>query len=127
MTLGTLPHLTGLLPDGHSCTTTTDAGGPVLSAAATETQICLQTLGALFGSGCAATLQLTPCLCGAANVSQCIQGLTVPSGPLYDVYACDFDTASSATIQQDFSVQSFGAGQANSLVQCAAAFGCDCF
>jgi hypothetical protein len=30
-------------------------------------------------------------------------------------------------ISQNFIVQSFGAGQANALAQCAGAFGCNCF
>jgi hypothetical protein len=47
---------------------------------------------------------------------------------VYDLYQCDFDTTGIDTIQSSqFTNQATGAGQANAIVQCAAAFGCGCF
>jgi hypothetical protein len=50
-----------------------------------------------------------------------------PNGPVYDTYACDFGSTDGLTINQDALVRSFGAGMANTIVQCAAGFSCDCF
>jgi hypothetical protein len=129
-TTGTVNPFTGTLPDGRSCTAATDAGAAVLtSATETETQVCIQTLNTIFTSKCAATLQETPCLCGATDSAMCLAGSATPTGPAYDLYSCDFNTTSSTQIQSaDITNQVFGAGQANALVQCAAAFGCTtCF
>ena len=93
----------------------------------TETQVCLSTLKGIFASQCAATFQLAPCLCGNIDVGECLTGMTLPNGPLYSTYVCDFGTTNIGTIQSDFTNQAFGAGQANALVQCLGAFGCDCF
>jgi hypothetical protein len=116
-----LPHFPGTLADGTVCSS-------ILSPQETETQVCLQTLGAVFTSNCAATLQETPCVCGATDPAQCLTGTQPPTGPLYDLYQCDFDTTDISVIQaSQFTNQATGAGQANALVQCAAAFGCSCF
>jgi hypothetical protein len=72
--------------------------------------------------------QQTPCLCGTTAPTPCLAGTATPTGPIYDDYACDFGSMSGATINaitSDFTVQSFGAGMANSILQCASAFGCD--
>jgi hypothetical protein len=116
--------LAGTLPDGNTCSQIVGAG------TVSESAICFQTLSAVFNSQCAATLQETPCLCGTVDPSACLAGTATPNGPLYDEYACDFGSTSGAPINavaQDFTVQTFGAGMANSLLQCAAAFSCDCF
>jgi hypothetical protein len=112
----------GVLPDGTTCAQDlSPLAPPVL-----ESQICLQTLNRIFSSKCAATLQLTPCVCGSTNASTCLAGTAVPTGPLYDEYACDFNTISGGVINQDFVIPN-GAGTANSIMECAAAFECDCF
>jgi hypothetical protein len=98
----------------------------MLSAPVTEAQVCLQTLSKIFSSGCAATQQLTPCLCGTTDAGQCLAGTAAPTGPLLSIYQCELGTTASA-ISSNFTVQSFGAGQANALAQCAGAFGCNCF
>jgi hypothetical protein len=92
----------------------------------TETQACLATLGLIFSSGCAATLQLTPCLCGATDAAACLSNQAPPTGPILPIYQCELGTT-GAQISTNFTVQSFGAGQANALAQCAGAFGCNCF
>jgi hypothetical protein len=122
-TTGTSTKFTGALPDGTSCSTV------LASSSETETQVCLQTLSTIFTSQCAATFQETPCLCGSTDAATCLAGSATPTGPAYDIYSCDFNTTSSTQIQSSaFTNQAFGAGQANALVQCVAAFGCNsCF
>jgi hypothetical protein len=117
----TLTHFAGALPDATSCAI--DVGTEPVS----EQQVCLQTLALIFSSKCAATSQLTPCLCGTTDPTQCTAGAVTPNGPAYDAYACDFNTTSGATINTDFILQTFGAGMANSIAQCAGAFSCPCF
>jgi len=106
-----------------------------VTSAPSETQVCLFTMKNIFSSQCAATLQLTPCLCGTTDVSQCLAGTADATGPLQPVDACDLGatcetpTAPSctSTIVNNYTLPTFGAGQANAIVQCAAAFGCNCF
>jgi hypothetical protein len=114
----------GVLPDGKTCAQI--VGGSTVS----ESAVCFDTLSSIFSSRCAASLQLTPCLCGSTNPGLCLAGTVTPNGPLYDMYACDFNSTSGATINAvtaNFQVQSFGAGMANSIAICAGAFDCDCF
>jgi hypothetical protein len=86
------------------------------------------TLGNVFSSKCAATFQETPCLCGATDPAACLSGSATPTGPLYDLYQCDFNTTSVSTITTKFIDQTTGSGQANAIVQCAASFACSsCF
>jgi hypothetical protein len=122
-TTGTSPKLTGALPDGQTCNQV------LVSPTETEAQICLQTLNGIFVSQCAASLQETSCLCGATDPTACLADTATPTGPLYDLYACDFNSTSSMQIQSSaFTNQALGAGQANALIQCVAAFGCNsCF
>jgi hypothetical protein len=96
------------------------------TATPSETQVCLFTLKNIFSSQCAATLQEAPCLCGGTDIEQCLAGTAVPTGALYPVYACDISNTVSIIVN-DFTLPSFGTGQANAIVQCAAAFGCNCF
>jgi len=117
----TLPHFGTALPDSKTCAAVLGAE-PV-----TEKAICLQTLSTIFTSKCADTLQETPCLCGLTPTAGCLAGTATPAGPTFDLDVCDFNTTSSSTIQADFTVATFGAGMANAIVQCAAAFGCGCF
>jgi hypothetical protein len=94
----------------------------------TETQVCLATLNTIFTSGCAATLQgVTPCFCGAADPAMCLAGTAAPSGPVVPLYACDFNFLNVASAVASFTSPSFGAGEANALVQCLVAWSCDCF
>jgi hypothetical protein len=123
--MGNATFFSGPLPDGKTC-------AQVFASlpSPTEANVCLAVLDTVFTSKCAATLQETPCLCGATPTAGCLAGTATPTGAGFDEYACDFDTTSSGTIQQigaDFTVPKFGAGMANGLIQCAAAFGCDCF
>lgn len=126
---GTLPHFGGTLPDGRSCAASSSAGPAVLiSPSETEPQICLQTLGAIFASQCAAPDgTLGPCLCGDVDPAACISGTTTPRGPQFDLYACDVNSPSIGVVTNDFVSPAFGIGMANMLVQCAGAFGCNCF
>jgi hypothetical protein len=93
----------------------------------TEKDICLKTLKDIFLSNCAAVGQETPCLCGLTNTQACFDGTERPTGPIYADYACDFNTTNVTAILANFKEPRFGAGQANSLVQCAAQSECKCF
>jgi hypothetical protein len=105
-----------------ACESVLNASVPV-----SETSVCLKTLDVIFQSACAATLQLTPCLCGNIDAGQCLSGATPPQGPALSEYQCDGMGTTAPQIVNNFTVQTFGAGQANALVQCAGAFGCNCF
>jgi hypothetical protein len=95
--------------------------------------ICTRTLEDIFSTQCAASLQETPCLCGATDPAACLGGSAVPTGPLVPDYEIDFPVTpglktEGPSIQMYFTDQSYGAGQANELVQCSAAYGCTtCF
>jgi hypothetical protein len=104
-----------------ACQTALASSTPV-----SEKQVCIATLRDIFASQCAATQQLTPCLCGATAADACLAGTAPPAGPLLPIYQCELGTT-APQISQNFIVQSFGAGQANALAQCAGAFGCNCF
>jgi hypothetical protein len=93
----------------------------------TETAVCLKTMEDLFRSKCAASLQMTPCLCGAANAADCLAGTAPPTGPMVADYQCGFRTSDVNRIQSVFTNQKYGAGQANAMVQCLAAYSCRCF
>jgi hypothetical protein len=126
---GTVNPFIGTLPDSLMCTAAADGGAPVLaSATENETNVCLQTLGIIFTSACSATFQLTPCLCGTTDSTACLNGTATPTGPAYDIYACDFNTTNStAILNVDLTEPAFGAGQANALVKCLGSFNCTCF
>jgi hypothetical protein len=96
------------------------------SAPVSETQVCLATLDHIFQSGCAATLMVTPCLCGSTDAGQCLAGTAAPTGPLLPIYQCELGTT-APQIVTNFTVQTKGAGQGNALIQCLGAFGCNCF
>jgi hypothetical protein len=121
-TAGTLPHLGGTLPDGNTCTSVFSQG-----STETEAQVCLDTLGAIFTSTCASMGTEQPCFCGSTPSATCLAGTAQPNGPSYDATACDFDSTVTSTIVNNFTNQTFGAGQANALVQCLNAFVCPCF
>jgi hypothetical protein len=110
------------LPDGKTCT-----DGSVVAPPTTEQSICLQTLGRIFSSGCAQDGEEGRCLCGTTDINACIGGTATPTGPLYDLFACDFNSTSGSTISGEFKAQTFGSGMANALVLCLGAFGCGCF
>jgi hypothetical protein len=93
----------------------------------TETEMCIRTLMGVFSSKCAATLQQVPCLCGATDAEECLRGTTVPTGPLYRDYACDFKTTDVGAIQANFRETKYGVGLANTIVQCVAESECTCF
>jgi hypothetical protein len=121
MVAGTLAHFAMSLPDSKSCSTVL---GP---EPVTEAAICIQTLQTVFLSQCAATLQETPCMCGPTPTATCLSGTATPTGPAYDLYACDFDSTSPTTILPALTTPTFGAGMGNAIIQCAASYGCDCF
>jgi hypothetical protein len=121
-THGAAALFSGALGDGKTCQQVVGSASP------TETEVCLLALGEIFSSKCAATFQETPCLCGSTDAAMCLAGTATPTGPVYDLYQCDFDTTNVNTINSNFTIQTFGAGQANALVQCVAAFACNsCF
>jgi hypothetical protein len=88
--------------------------------------MCLQTLNDIFVTRCAATLQETPCLCGTLSPASCFTDLETPNGPVYPDYVADFGSDLD-TILANFTNAQFGAGMANSIVQCLGAYACECF
>jgi hypothetical protein len=105
-----------------------DAGAPLDPPDPGYTANCLRTLADTFSSHCADSMTMTPCLCGGDTdaAAPCIEGRTPPAGPLVADYARSFNTGSGRAINEKFTAQSFGAGQANALVQCLAAYSCRC-
>jgi hypothetical protein len=123
---GTAALFSGTLPDGKTCAATFPGFTPPIG----EKTICLATLDGIFKSHCASSLNVTPCLCGLTDVNTCLAGTATPTGPVYDVYACDFTTTNGATINDihnNFQVPTFGSGQANAIAACGTSFGCDCY
>jgi hypothetical protein len=92
----------------------------------TETDVCLAVLNQVFLTHCAQTLQMAPCLCGNTDVVQCMNGMVIPDGPIYDIYSCDYMTGDGQLITNDFLAQHYGASHANALIECAAGFNCNC-
>jgi hypothetical protein len=89
---------------------------------------CVQTLHDILQSRCAASQQLTPCLCGDADSVMCVAGTgtQTPNGPVYPDYVRSFNRTNGADINAYFNITTFGAGMANQLVTCLASFNCDC-
>jgi hypothetical protein len=92
-----------------------------------EAQLCVQTLQDIFASKCAAGGSETPCLCGDASPMPCVAGLATPTGPVYPDYVEDFGPNIN-DISTNFTLPAYGAGQANSIVQCLQIWNCQgCF
>jgi hypothetical protein len=100
---------------------------PGCGAGMTERDMCVKILRDVFTSKCAESLQQAPCVCGDVPIMACLDGSEKPRGPVYADYACDFNTTDMGAIQKAFTDSNFGAGHANSLVQCVAGNGCECF
>jgi hypothetical protein len=96
------------------------------ASAPSEKQVCLATLDRIFQSSCATTLLMAPCLCGATSATACLDGSAAPTGPLLPLYQCDLGSDIDSIVT-NFTVPTFGAGLANAIVSCAAAYGCNCF
>jgi hypothetical protein len=99
----------------------------VTSGSITEAQVCRGTLNAIFASGCGQVGQLTPCLCGTTTIPTCESGSASPTGPIFPEYVCDFGTTDVLTILLELALPTFGAGMADSIVECAQQNGCGCF
>jgi hypothetical protein len=110
---------------GGTCESGQLGGHGSIDGTRSYSEMCLQTLSDIFASGCAATFQMTPCLCGTTDAAQCLAGTAPPNGPLYPTYVADFGSNIN-TIQSDFTDTTFGSGMANFIIQCVAAFGCEC-
>jgi hypothetical protein len=82
-----------------------------------EEDLCIETLQRIFTSKCAADGQLTPCLCGNTDPTRCLGGDEDPTGPVYSIYTNDFGI-NIRDIMNNFTVTTFGAGQADSIVKC---------
>jgi hypothetical protein len=93
-------------------------------------QNCLQTLYDILSSGCAASGQVTPCLCGDADTTLCLgsTGNATPNGPVYADYVKSYGVTKGADINALFSIPGFGASAANIVAGCAgpSGFNCDC-
>jgi hypothetical protein len=114
------------LQQGGTCEAT-PGNADECGAGMTQTAVCLKTLDDLFQSKCAASLQMTPCLCGTTDPAACLAGTAPPTGAMMADYECGFRTRDANKIQQVFTNQTFGAGQANAMIQCVAAYNCQCF
>jgi hypothetical protein len=99
--------------------------GNAASGGLTRAALCRKTLSDIVRSRCDATLVLTKCLCGMTQTEACLTGLDTPSGVAYQDYASELGTDVNA-IQADMYTQTFGVGQANSIVDCVGEFGCGC-
>jgi hypothetical protein len=97
-----------------------------MTTAPSETKVCLATLKMIFSSHCSTDLQQEPCFCGQTDRTMCLAGNAAPSGPGVDLYTCDLGAGGIASIVNDFGNQMRGAGQANEIVDCVGALGCDC-
>jgi hypothetical protein len=97
-----------------------------MATAPSETKVCLATLKMIFGSHCSTDLQQEPCFCGQTDRTMCLAGTAAPSGPGVDLYTCDLGAGGITSIVNDFGNQMRGAGQANEIVDCVGALGCDC-
>jgi hypothetical protein len=115
---GSCEDATGTAP--AACSTALGQTTPV-----SETQVCLATLDAIFASGCSSLGLMTPCLCGTSDAGACLSGSAPANGPVTPIYQCELGL-NGPQIANDFTVQTFGAGMGNALVQCAGAFGCGC-
>ena len=105
----------------------TVAGSVRMGNGVTERQLCIETLHDIFASKCAAAMSETPCLCGNVDAPDCLSGAIAPAGPLYPTYVEDFGLDIN-TISSKFTLQTYGAGQANSIAQCLLQWGCtSCF
>ena len=82
-----------------------------------EYALCLDTLRCVFTTKCANTGEETPCLCGKADVVDCMNGKAAPEGTCVAEYKKDFGNDGKAMVDQ-FVNQSFGAGLANYIIQC---------
>jgi hypothetical protein len=110
-------------------------GVPLDNPTSSFTAHCRQILYDVFATTCMQqSLTETPCVCGDLDTSKhCEQaGAGDPSGPLYQEFKSFFDLLGTndvvvPLIFQKFTVQNFGAGQANAILQCAAINQCDCF
>lgn len=90
-----------------------------------EAALCLKTLYDIFTSKCDSELLLTNCLCGQTDQSDCLTGVAPPAGPAYADYVSDFGTGIDS-INLYWDTPTFGAGQANSILECVTYFGCGC-
>jgi len=101
--------------------------GNALRGGLTEAELCLEVLQKIFVTKCAKG-ELTPCLCGMTDRAACLAGTATPTGPLYPDYLDEWPFGGIGSITANFTLQTFGAGMANALVQCVQAYDCtSCF
>jgi hypothetical protein len=125
------PGVCELLEGGVLQTVANNGSGPTTIAVMDPdfTANCLKTIQDSLGSHClnSTNQNLTPCLCGDADTNTClIQGISPPPGPVGSDYVKSFGIMKSSDINNNFNVPKFGAGQANTILQCATSFGCFC-
>jgi hypothetical protein len=95
--------------------------------------LCVNTLGAIVSSGCPTAGQELSCICtSVADAGPCESGQDTPTGPLVPYYLAAFPCPQSVDEATCFipkvSDQTYAAGEADVLIQCAAAFACaSCF
>jgi hypothetical protein len=114
----------GLIPGQGSASAPLDPAPPNAGFTAN----CLQTLWDTFSTKCARSLSLTPCLCGddPGAVAPCLEGKTPPAGPVVPDYVSSFGVKRGSEINNAFTLPAYGAGMANGIVHCLAAFDCRC-
>jgi len=115
------------LCQGLSAPAPAACGSVVGAPAPTEAQVCLHALQKTFVSGCAVSLQATPCVCGATPVVACTDGTTPATGVFMPDFRCDLGTSDVPTIFQKIGDLSHGVNVANSILLCVGGFDCPCF
>jgi len=115
------------------CLDPTQAGGTcemlagnAASGGLTEAELCRKTLNDVFTSRCFTDIIFAECLCGETALEDCLGGTAIPAGPAYADFVSDFGTDID-TISANWDLQTFGAGQAKAIVECAGQYMCDCF
>jgi hypothetical protein len=93
----------------------------------TEQQVCLATLKAIFASGCETNGQMVPCICGSTNTAACEADMATPTGDIWPYYECDFNATKASTVITDLVLPMFGAGVADSIIECVQQNGCSCY
>jgi hypothetical protein len=91
---------------------------------------CLATLTCMLSSGCGATGDTTPCLCGALDVDTCNadDGGTPLYGPCTSDYYSGYGTTDVTQFEDRLGDTTTSPGSASNLVGLLSSFGCDaCF
>jgi hypothetical protein len=82
-----------------------------------EAELCLDALRCILTSRCANIGEESPCLCGKTDILSCMEGKAPPAGACVAEFKKDFGD-DPKTLYKEFINPAYGAGRANSLIQC---------